>query len=148
MNFLDMATLSEVSLTIARGMVVELLEEGEILVEVPGQPPLRLLCDFLRSADAAGLTLQPGDGVLVSLPRNLDEKGCVLGRIGTYRRPEPQEPPETTQVVVQADKELVLKCGEGSITIRADGKVLIKGKDLVSHAQRSNRIKGGSVAIN
>ena len=29
-----------------------------------------------------------------------------------------------------------------------DGKILIKGKDLVSHAQRTNRIKGGSVAIN
>jgi len=41
-----------------------------------------------------------------------------------------------------------LRVGDGSITIREDGKVLIKGKDLVSHAQRMNRIKGGAVSIN
>lgn len=54
--------------------------------------------------------------------------------------------PET--VVLEAREELTLRVGDGSITIRKDGKILIKGKDLVSHAQRVNRIKGGSVSIN
>ena len=64
----------------------------------------------------------------------------MLGRIG---RVDPQK-----EVVIQARESLTLRVGDGSITIRADGKILIKGKDLVSHAQRANRIRGGSVAIN
>ena len=40
------------------------------------------------------------------------------------------------------------RVGDGSIEIRADGKILIKGTDLVSHAKRMNRIKGGAVSIN
>ena len=51
-------------------------------------------------------------------------------------------------MVLEAKRRLTLKCGDGSITIREDGKILIKGKDLVSHATRMNRIKGGAVQIN
>jgi len=43
---------------------------------------------------------------------------------------------------------MTLRVGNGSITIRGDGKILIKGSDLVSHAQRTNRIRGGAVSIN
>jgi len=35
-----------------------------------------------------------------------------------------------------------------SITIREGGKILIRGNDLLSHAQCLNRIKGGGVQIN
>ncbi|HKM56274.1 MAG TPA: hypothetical protein VJY33_22910, partial [Isosphaeraceae bacterium] len=60
--------------------------------------------------------------------------------------PQPDEPPD--ELIFEAKQSLTLKCGEGSITLRGDGKILIKGKDLVSRAQRMNRIKGGAVAIN
>jgi hypothetical protein len=56
------------------------------------------------------------------------------------------EIPDT--LVLEAKSSLTLRVGDGSITIRADGKILIKGKDLVSYATRVNRIKGGSVSIN
>ena len=52
------------------------------------------------------------------------------------------------ELTLEAASQLSLKCGEGSITIRNDGKILIKGKNLVSLALETNRIKGGSVAIN
>ena len=52
------------------------------------------------------------------------------------------------ELVLEAKHTLTLRVGDGSITIREDGKILIKGKDLVSHAARTNRIKGGSVQIN
>ena len=48
----------------------------------------------------------------------------------------------------QRPSRVTLKCGDGSIAMRRDGKILIKGLDLVSHAARTNRVKGGSVAIN
>jgi hypothetical protein len=133
--------------TVTRGMILELLEEGYILVEIPASPPLRVLCDFLQTSDRPPL-LQPGDRVLVSLPKNLDEKGCVLGRTRTYRAPDPIVPLDTARVVVEADKELTLKCGEASLTLTEQGQILIKGKDVVSRASRNQRIKGGSVQIN
>jgi hypothetical protein len=72
----------------------------------------------------------------------------VLGRIARAapKSATAQEPPDT--LVLQAKRDLTLKCGDGSITICADGKIIIKGTDLVSRAKRTNRIKGGSVAIN
>jgi hypothetical protein len=67
----------------------------------------------------------------------------VLGRLGSSHS---REAPES--LVLEAAEELTLRVGQGSITLGKDGKILIKGKDLVSHAQRMNRIKGGSVSIN
>jgi hypothetical protein len=86
--------------------------------------------------------------VLVWLADDDDERGVIIGRIGPSHAPAP--PPEELpeELVIEAKNNLTFKCGEGSITLRSDGKVLIKGKDLVSRAQRMNRIKGGAVAIN
>ena len=90
--------------------------------------------------------------VLVWLMPEVTDRGVILGRIGQSHA-SPDEPcngnenmPE--ELVIEAKKNLTLKCGEGSIAIREDGQILIKGKDLVSHAKRMNRIKGGSVSIN
>ncbi|MCA9127972.1 MAG: hypothetical protein KDB22_12840 [Planctomycetales bacterium] len=52
------------------------------------------------------------------------------------------------KVTLTAREELVLRCGKGSIEIRKNGKILIRGTELVTHASGTNRIKGGSVAIN
>lgn len=47
-----------------------------------------------------------------------------------------------------ARDEIVLQCGPGSITLRKDGKIVIKGTHLLSRATGTHRIKGGSVNIN
>ena len=52
------------------------------------------------------------------------------------------------RLTLEAEEEIVLKCGEGSITLRKDGKIIIKGTHLLSRASGPNRIKGGSVQIN
>ena len=48
----------------------------------------------------------------------------------------------------EASEEVVLKCGKGSITLQADGRVVIKGTELVSRATGGNKIRGASVSIN
>jgi hypothetical protein len=130
-----------------RGVVVEVTESGMVVVDFgPDGETTRLRCDLLASTDAAPPTLVPGDAALAWLPPN--EVPVVIGRIGPTRgfSPADDDPPET--LTLEAKQSLTLRVGDGSITIRADGKILIKGKDLVSHAQRTNRIKGGAVAIN
>lgn len=52
------------------------------------------------------------------------------------------------RLVFEAKKEIVLKCGESSITLTKAGKILIKGKYLLNRSSGVNRILGGSVQIN
>ena len=132
---------------LVRGEVVDVTESGTVLVTVDGgaSPPLH--CDLLVTSDIAPAVLAPGDTALVWTPP-AGATPVVIGRVGPSRAltPEPHEAPET--LTIEAKHSLTLRVGDGSITIREDGKILIKGKDLVSHAQRTNRIRGGAVAIN
>ena len=52
------------------------------------------------------------------------------------------------RIVLEADDEIELRCGKGSITIRKDGKIVVKGTNLLSRSSGPHRIKGGNVAIN
>lgn len=52
------------------------------------------------------------------------------------------------RVVLDGKEEVVLRCGEASITLRHNGKVVIKGTQVISHSSGVNRIRGGSVQIN
>jgi len=127
-----------------RGTVLEIRPDGTILVQ--GEDGATRSCELLVSAGPA--TLQPDTPVLcwVAPGAPASAFGVVLGRIGRALAPESPEHPDT--LVLEANHSLTLRVGSGSITIREDGKILIKGKDLVSHATRTNRIKGGSVQIN
>jgi hypothetical protein len=103
-------------------------------------------CDVLVTGPTA-LKLHAGDSVLCWFPGPESTRGVVLGLIERHASTrDPEAIPET--LVIEAVKSLTLRVGDGSITIREDGKILIKGKDLVSHAKRLNRIRGGSVQIN
>jgi hypothetical protein len=50
--------------------------------------------------------------------------------------------------IVDAEREIVLRCGESSITLTRAGKVIIKGKYILSRSSGSNKIKGAAVDIN
>jgi hypothetical protein len=50
--------------------------------------------------------------------------------------------------VIAAEREIVLRCGESSITLTRAGKVIIKGNHIVSRSTGYNRIKGAAVDIN
>ncbi len=52
------------------------------------------------------------------------------------------------RVVIEGEEEVVLTCGDSSITLTKAGKVIIRGKYLVSRASGTNRILGGSVQVN
>jgi hypothetical protein len=52
------------------------------------------------------------------------------------------------RLVLSAEEEIVLSCGEASITLTRAGKVLLRGEYVSSRATGVNRIQGGSVEIN
>jgi hypothetical protein len=52
------------------------------------------------------------------------------------------------RVIFDAKEEIVLRCGLGSITLKANGKITIKGMEIASRALGKQKIRGGSVDIN
>lgn len=99
-------------------------------------------CDCLEHGAGPGL-LQAGDTVL-ALPPDASGRGVVLGRIGPYREPQPQ-----ARLTLEATEVLTLKCGEVSIDLRAaDGKLMLRGEDVLLRAKGTQRIRAGNVAIN
>ncbi|MBU1169043.1 MAG: hypothetical protein KKD44_05705 [Proteobacteria bacterium] len=65
---------------------------------------------------------------------------------------QPQGKPDVLvdgkKITLQAEHEIVLQCGKGSITLKKEGKIIIKGTNIVSRASNANKIKGSHVDIN
>jgi hypothetical protein len=65
---------------------------------------------------------------------------------------EPDAPIEALvdgkRVVIDAADEIVLRCGKASITLRRNGRIVIRGTYVETRSEGVNRIKGGSVQIN
>ena len=51
-------------------------------------------------------------------------------------------------VTIDAKEQIVLQCGESSITLTKSGKIMIRGKYVLSRSSGVNRILGGSVQVN
>ncbi len=52
------------------------------------------------------------------------------------------------RVRIVAKDEIVLECGNASITLRRNGRIIIKGTYVETCSEGTNRIKGGQVRIN
>jgi hypothetical protein len=94
--------------------------------------------------------------VLLLVDADDPEHPIIVGFVEDKVKPEPE--PATPQVVeadvdgkrvrVVAQDEVVLECGSASITLRRNGRVIIKGTYVETHSDGTNRIKGGQVRIN
>lgn len=68
-------------------------------------------------------------------------------------QPVAVEPGVTVQAdgqshVITAEREIVLRCGEASITLTRAGRVIIKGQHILSRSAGYNKIKGAAIDIN
>lgn len=126
-----------------RGQLVAVEGDGALRVRVA--TGREFLCAWLETGVNAAVTLAAGDALLV-LPPSGSEPGVVLGRIGRYRTPQPAAP--QPHVTIEATEKLTLKCGDATVDLRADGKLMIRGDDVLLRAKGTQRIKAGSVNIN
>ena len=145
--------------------------EGNREGPLPGRRTISLTSEQLRSAvelrQRAVLLFENGDPRLplvvgmeqVSSPTPLldamldssrAEAPAETGMEAELERPAaPTEAHVDGQrVVIEGKDEIVLRCGQASITLRRNGRVVLKGVHLETHATGVNRIKGGSVQIN
>ena len=66
----------------------------------------------------------------------------------TDTTPSPDVEADGERLVFSAEKEIVLRCGQSSITLTRAGKILIRGAYVLTRSSGVNRIQGGSVQIN
>lgn len=121
----------------ARASLVAIEPDGMLRVRDPAGN--EWLCECLEASALHAPRLRPGDQVLVCPPTS-GLPGIVMGRIGRYSEP--------AEMVIDSGQSLQLKCGQSSIDLRADGKVMIRGEDVLVRAKGSKRIRAGSVSIN
>ncbi len=116
---------------------VELEENGEII-----------LARIIRGLRRDDLVDQDGTAreLLVVFARGKKTQAVITGVLAADAGQTSSGVPE--QVVIEAGAELVLKCGDGTISVRKDGKVVVRGTHLLSRSSGPIRLKGGHVEIN
>jgi hypothetical protein len=108
-----------------------LLGRKVVLVFEGGAPSRPLILGLIRDAPAESLAEKPAaiDADSIGAP---GQPLTVNGR----------------RLLLEGQQEIVLRCGQGSITLRADGSIVVKGTRLLSRASEVNKIRGASVQIN
>jgi hypothetical protein len=140
------------------GRITSIDAEGTVCVLVPGwlQPIEARLATALTREQVTGAiaTQQP----VVLLFENADPlRPIIVGLLESKPRdadPQPGRSPvveadvDGKRVRVTAEDEIVLQCGQSSITLRRNGRVIIRGTHVESVSDGTNRIRGGQVRIN
>ena len=81
---------------------------------------------------------------------SLKDRPLIVGRLVEPVRNEvdPVVVADGQMLRLVAKERIELRVGKASLVMEADGHITLRGTDLVSHASRSNRIRGGSINLN
>lgn len=135
------------------GRIDGLEDDGRPRVSYPGDGGI---------VNAAASTVEVGSDdvgrdVALCFERGVPSKPMIIGFMwmpdpdADEAEPEPQilrVESGQDHILIEADKEITLKCGASSITLTRAGKIILRGKYVSSSSSGVNRIKGGSVQIN
>jgi hypothetical protein len=87
---------------------------------------------------------------LVVAFENIDYHSPII--IGRLYESAPQADTSITvddgRVVIRAEREIELRCGDASIVLTRAGKVVTRGNYVISRSRGVNKIKGAAVGIN
>jgi hypothetical protein len=131
---------------------------GDVLDKAPMASPGRVLVRW-RTVDGIlnesplrvvrGLSLDNGDLVVLNRPSNWPEWLVTHVIEGIQQsRADGSTAVRGRRLEIEGTDEVVLRCGEASITLRRNGRVVMRGTYVESRSKGTNRIKGGVVLIN
>jgi hypothetical protein len=125
-----------------------------VVADYPGNPhgPLRARTTLTPDALAELASGRAREAVLV-FEEERSDRPIVVGLLAAEAPASDAEPRllatvDGKRVVVEGHDEIVLRCGEASITLRRNGRVVIRGTYVETRSRGVNRIRGGSVQIN
>jgi hypothetical protein len=132
------------------------LDAATLMVEFTGAPngavAARLAIEITEERLLAAVTeRQP---VVLVFENGNPRLPIVIGLIEKQPLSKPTSAPaieadvDGRRVRVVGQDEIVLQCGKASVTLRRNGRVLIRGTYVETQSEGTNRIKGGQVQIN
>jgi len=145
------------------GKIVNMDESGQAFVDFPGNTQGPVSARFTNSIKPGMLrkVVSADRDVLLVFENNDPELPIIIDTLyslvdeiteSSTIALEAEKPKDVLidgkRVTFDAKEEIVLRCGEASIVLRNDGKVVIKGKNILSRSHGMNKIKGGAVHIN
>ena len=129
------------------------LEDRPLVARLPGLPG-----EIVEARTSVPLRrAEIGSDVVVLCEQGDVRRPIIVGVLQEQRSVTCAEsnPPQLVSVqvdddrlVLSAKREIVLRCGDASITLTRAGKVIIKGGYIISRSTGCNKIKGAAVDIN
>jgi len=124
-----------------------------------GASGVRVSADVPSLADVPAFTLLEvteadiGRTVALGFRGGAPDQPLVLGFVLDAAPPRSARPPaealiDGERVVLNAQHEIELRCGDAAIVLSADGRIEFRGTYITSQASATQRILGGSVNIN
>jgi len=153
------------------GKIVSVEADGVVSVQLPGAEGARAarlaaplsqddLIAALQASRAVVLTFENADPELpiiigIIQPPIAEQAAETARAASDNTRPTVEEESAVIEanvdgkrVRIVAQDEIVLECGSASITLRRNGRVVVRGTYVETYSEGTNRIKGGQVRIN
>jgi hypothetical protein len=139
------------------GTVAAIDDHGHVYVNFAANSgdPIRALIALSQTDRAALWERDPDISVLLVNPDHPDGHLAIIGLLSETLSAPAEETDESdivhldvTSLVLEARKDLVLRCGDSQLTMKANGKIVLRGTDVVSRSSGPTRIRGASVRIN
>lgn len=140
------------------GWIASIAKSGRVFVDFPGNTQGPLAAHSIINISEENINKEDNPtSVLLAFGNEDHSKPIILGFINECFI-EPKSPNvqsnnietyfDENKLVIESNREIVLRCGQSSVTLSADGKIVIKGKRIVSRASEANKVKGSCVSIN
>lgn len=132
---------------VARATFCGLGEDGRFRVALGvGRAPVQALSTVGLGPADAGCT------VVVAFEDSDPARPVIVGRLQPAQAHDEAPPMRCSvdgeRVLIQAQRQIELRCGDASIVLTRAGKVLIKGNFVLTRSRGANKIKGAYVDIN
>lgn len=121
---------------VRRGRLSGFDEDGAVLIETEGGQVL---------AAETLVAVGPAETGLAAAYTLVDDRPLILGLI---QPPAMIAGTKGKKTVIESDCEVQLKCGKASITLYPDGRVAIRGTQILSRSDGANRVQGATVLLN
>ena len=143
------------------GSVKTIDDKGHVFIDFPGNPFKHLTAALaINKSEMIALANNDSDArVFIYFEDNDLRRPVITGLV--YETIDNQIEPEVMLTeplnnllidgdrrVIEADEEIILSCGRSSITLKKNGKIIIRGTDLVSRSSGGNKIRGATVKVN
>lgn len=139
------------------GKVVEITKDFRIKIDYPGNVlgPIQART-IIRTLDIDNLN---NAQVMLCFENDEPDLPIVVGIVSDSIKPNQtidanpllksnRASIDMQDITLKATKTITLQCGDSSISLHKDGKIIIRGKKIISRASKTNSIKGAKVNIN